>query len=275
MRVMLATPTLRQEPTASFLMCVMKTMNLLAQHGIALDTCFVGGDSFIAKARNGLVQSFIETWTSEYPADVLFFVDDDQGWDEQAVLRAVLDSHEIIAAAVPKKMDAQPGDPQTFNNVMLDTTDAGECYVEHGMLRASQIGSGFMLIKRTAIEKMIAAYPQRYAPGDGGLHALHYNLFDAKVIWDAKDDTVTGQFWGEDLIFCQKWCALGGKIWVDPNVTMEHIGRKSWTGNFLEFLQKHASVQVSQPVPPANVVPLAAAPAPIQETLDAIERIAA
>ena len=243
----------------------------MSQHGIILDTCFVGGDAFVAKARNGLVQSFIESWKSEYPADMLLFIDDDQAWDEQAVLRAALDPHEIIAAAVPKKMDAAAGEPQTFNNVMLDTDPDGKCFVENGLLRATQIGSGFMAIKRGAIEKLIKAYPQRYAPGDGGLHEAHYNLFESKVIWDEKDPMVMGQFWGEDLQFCKKWCALGEKIWLDPNVSMEHIGRKTWTGNFLHFLQQHASVQISGPVPSAPAAPAQ----PIPGTLEAIEKLAA
>ena len=105
MRVLLATPTLFRVPTVEYQMSVMKTINLLAQNGIALDSCFVGGDCFISKARNGLVQSFIETWTSEYPADVLVFIDDDQSWDEQAFLRIILDPHEIVAVAIPKKID--------------------------------------------------------------------------------------------------------------------------------------------------------------------------
>lgn len=271
MRVMLATPTLFRVPTVEYQMSVMKTMNLLMNHGIALDTCFVGGDAFISKARNGLVQSFIETWKTDHAADVMVFMDDDQAWDENAFLRMVLDTHEVIAAAVPKKMDAPEGEAQIFNNVMLDTDEKGACFIENGMLRATQVGSGFMVIKRTAIEKLIAAYPQRYAPGDGGLHPLHYNLFEAKIIWDEKDPMVTGQFWGEDLQFCKKWCALGEKIWIFPDCTMEHVGRKSWTGNFLKFLQKHASVELS--AAPAAITETIANPIP--ETLAAIERLAA
>ncbi len=262
MRVMLGTPTLFRVPAVEFTMSLIKTGHLLAQHGHVLDTCFVGGDAFIGKARNGIIESFIKTWETPYPADILLFIDDDEAWDENAVLRIINDPHEMIGVAVPKKMD---GEPQTFNNVMLDTDPNGNCYVENGLLRISQIGSGFLAIKRAAIEKMIKAYPQRYSPGDGGLHPLHYNLFESKVIWDEKDPSVVGQFWGEDLVFCKKWIALGEHIWLDPNVTMSHIGRKTWNGNFCEFLQKHAAVELSKPAP---------APA-IPETLAAIEKMAA
>lgn len=264
MRVMLATPTLMRYPTLEYMMSVIKTINLCLQFGHTVDTSFVGGDAFISKARNGLVQSFIESWKTDYPADVLVFIDDDQAWDEQSFLRIIQAPHEFIGVAIPKKMDAAANDPQTFNNVALDTDAQGNCYVDNGFLRGTQIGSGMIALKRACIEKMIAAYPQRYSPGDGGAHPLHYNLFESKIIWDAKDPMITGQFWGEDLIFCQKWCALGEKMWLDPNVTVEHIGRKSWTGNFMQHLQKHAAVEVRQLTPEVE---------PIPATVDAINKM--
>jgi len=262
MRVLLATPSLARYPSLEYLMSVMKTTNLCSQFGHTVDTSFVGGDAFISKARNGLVQTFIESWKSEYPADVLVFIDDDESWDEQSFLRIIQDPHEFIGVAIPKKMDS---DPLTFNNVSLETDTNGACFVENGLLRANQIGSGFIALKRSCIEKMIKAYPQRYSPGDGGAHQLHYNLFESKIIWDEQDDTVIGQFWGEDLIFCKKWCALGEKIWLDPNVTVEHIGRKSWNDNFLDFLKKHAGVEIRD----MNT------PTPIPETMQELERMAA
>lgn len=265
MRVLLATPTLFRVPTLEYQMSVMRTSQLLQQHGILMDTVFVGGDCFIGKARNGLVQSFIESWNTEYPADVLVFIDDDQSWDPNAFLRIVLDPHEIIGVAIPKKCDAKDSEPQVFNNVLLDMDEKNDCYIENGLLRISQIGSGFMAIKRSAIEKLIRAYPRRYSPGDGGTHALHYNLFESKIIWDENPE-VAGQFWGEDLTFCQKWKNLGEHMWLDPNVDVEHIGRKSWTGNFMQHLQKYAKVETTN---------LTLVPSAIPETLTEIERLAA
>jgi hypothetical protein len=84
MRVLLATPSLFRVPQLEYMMSVMKTQNLLMQYNIAVDTCFVGGDCFIGKARNGLMQSFIETWKGEFPCDVIVYIDDDQSWDENA-----------------------------------------------------------------------------------------------------------------------------------------------------------------------------------------------
>lgn len=257
MRVMLATPSLDGVPSIEYQTSVLKTNALLTAHGIQFDLNFIRGDQFISKARNGLIQGFLDSPDKQ---DCLFFIDDDEGWDEQSFLRMVLDPHEFVAAAVPKKTDSGE-----FNNVILDTQVGNECVIEGGLLRALQIGSGFIRLKRSAIEKMVKAYPRQYCPGDGGPHALHYALFDSKIIWPADGKEGHGQFWGEDLEFCKKWTALGEYIWIDPNVNMEHAGRKTFRGNFLTYLKSTCNV-VMQELPQ---------PQPLPETLAAIEQIAA
>jgi hypothetical protein len=148
--------------------------------------------------------------------------------------------------------------------VVLDTVPkTNECIIENGLLKAKQIGTGFMRIKRTAVEKLIKAFPRRYCPGDGGPHALHYALFDARICWpDSPDEN--GQFWGEDLEFCQKWVSLGEAIWIDPNVSMQHVGRKVHQGNFLNYLKSTCAVTMQEPEVKS-----------IPQTLEAIEQIAA
>lgn len=238
MRVLLATPSLDGVPSLEYQTSVLKTNALLTANGIQLDINFIRGDQFISKARNGLIQGFID---SKEQQDCLFFIDDDEGWDEAAFLRMVLDPHEIVCAAVPKKTDNIE-----FNNVILDIDPkTNQCIIENGVIKCKQVGTGFMRINRSAINKLIKAYPRQYQPGDGGPHPLHYALFDSKIIWP--EDGGTGQFWGEDLEFCKKWLALGEYIWIDPNVNMQHAGRKVYTGNFLEYLQSTCEVELRQP----------------------------
>lgn len=254
MRVMLATPSLDGIPSIEYQTSVLKTNALLAANGVQLDINFIRGDQFISKARNGLVQGFLDAPEKQ---DALFFVDDDEGWDEHAFLRMCLDPHEIVCAAVPKKTDSGE-----FNNVVLDTLENNDCIIENGLIRAKQIGTGFMRIRRSALEKMVKAYPRRYSPGDGGPHQLHYALFDARIIWPEGEGI--GQFWGEDLEFCKKWVSLGEYIWIDPNVNMEHAGRKVYRGNFLDYLRGTCKVEMREPANQA-----------IPETLSAIEKLAA
>jgi hypothetical protein len=90
-------------------------------------------------------------------------------------------------------------------------------------------GGGFMLIKRNVIERMIEAYPDsRY----NKVHAFsnakteeNYALFECMI------DPETKAYISEDYGFCQKWRDIGGKIWLDTEGKLTHIGAHHFEGN--------------------------------------------
>jgi hypothetical protein len=230
--VLICTPSLAGFPSLEFQVSMLETITRCASMGLLCDAAFVRGDPFVGKARNNLIMQFLARG-----AQNLFFIDDDQGWDATSFIRMVLDPHEVVAAAVPKKMDEV-----TYNNVDLITDEAKNCVVDAGMMKARSVGTGFMRWKRSVVEKYIAAHPETYVPGDGS-QTHHHRVFEpGGAILD-------GQFWGEDLVWCKKWAAMGGDLWIDPNVEFAHVGRKAWRGNFLKYLQEHCKVDLA-PAPP-------------------------
>jgi hypothetical protein len=40
----------------------------------------------------------------------------------------------------------------------------------------------------------------------------------------------------EDINFCRLWRDIGGKVWVDPHLTLFHHGGKSYEGNLAQHL---------------------------------------
>jgi hypothetical protein len=48
---------------------------------------------------------------------------------------------------------------------------------------------------------------------------------------------VNGDLVSEDNVFCKKWRSLGGKVFIDPAMTCNHIGVKKYQGNFLNFIK--------------------------------------
>ena len=236
--VLVCTPSLGGTPCLEYQVSLLETVTRALALGIIVDAAFVRGDPFVGKARNNLVMQALAR-----RAENLFFIDDDQGWDAQSFLRIVADPHEVVAAAVPKKMDEV-----TYNNVDLVTDAAKNCLIEGGMMKARTVGTGFMRWRRSVLEKFIARYPETYVPGDGS-QAMHHKVFEpgGKIL--------EGQFWGEDLVWCKAWEAMGGELWIDPNVEFAHVGRKAWKGNFLKYLQEHCKVELA----PAPVIQARAA----------------
>lgn len=232
--VVICTPSLGGVPCLEYTVALLETITRCQHAGIICDAAFVRGDPFIGKARNNLIMQFLARG-----AENLFFIDDDEGWNVDAFIRILQDPHEIVAAAVPKKMDEV-----TYNNVDLITNEAKDCVIEGGLMQVRTVGTGFMRLKKSALDRFLAAYPETYNPGDGS-QPLHHRVFEPG------GEIIDGQFWGEDLVFCKKWEKLGGTLWIDPNVEFHHIGRKAWRGNFLRYLQENCKVQLA-PVPSAQ-----------------------
>lgn len=226
-KAVICTPSLDGNVTLEYMVSLIETITTCQSAGITIDVASVRGDCFIAKARNHLINKFLAL-----NGENLFFIDADQGWDVAAFMRMINDPHELIAGAVPKKMD-----DLTFNNVDLVTDDKKNCVIESGLMEVRSIGSGFMKITRDAIHKLIEKFPETYIPGDGS-PGRHYKLFETAIIDD--------HFNGEDIAFCKKWTSIGGRIFIDPNINFKHTGRKTWEGNFLSYLQKNCNVQMSK-----------------------------
>jgi hypothetical protein len=66
---------------------------------------------------------------------------------------------------------------------------------------------------------------QKYMDGKKELR----HVFETKVI--------DGELVGEDVAFCHKWRELGGKVYVHPEISVSHIGKKRWDGNFEEYVR--------------------------------------
>jgi hypothetical protein len=78
-----------------------------------------------------------------------------------------------------------------------------------------------MRITRSVGEKMIAAYPDLWyhdsTCSPAGLKV--YNLFDFELL--------NHQYFTEDYVFCRRFRAIGGKVWVDPILELDHTWHES------------------------------------------------
>jgi hypothetical protein len=60
------------------------------------------------------------------------------------------------------------------------------------------------------------------------------------MIFDIKVEN--GDLISEDYILCKKWKSLGYKVWIDPSITINHIGVKKYEGNIMNFFKKNQYV---------------------------------
>jgi hypothetical protein len=93
---------------------------------------------------------------------------------------------------------------------------------------------GFTMMRREAVLKLVAAYPERRCKlRDGGWsvpeNAYGYDLFPCPL-----DET--GMMLSEDWGMNWLWRQIGGKIWCLPDCKMAHLGTKPFIGKLSDYL---------------------------------------
>ncbi len=175
------------------------------------------GNTDITDARAAMVGKFFAG-----PGTDLVMVDHDVCWEANALPRLIDHPVEFVSGLYPQRSD-----PIKFNLRYIE--DRPEIWgdPQTGLIEVGGVSAGFMRCSRTMLESMAKAYPGlAYQRGDKTL----WGFFDPYRLDDGKRKL------SEDYSFCQRYRDIGGKVWADPNIKMGHIGLKTFSGSFGEFL---------------------------------------
>lgn len=175
--------------------------------------------------RNTMVQRAVRS-----KADILLFIDSDQTFSPESVMKLIESDRPVTALAYRKKKEIEE------YCCLVESGDDGRPVVDDGWVEVSAAGTGMMAIKMEAIEKMNKAHAHRLYRTDNGGDRIA--LFEYELI--------NGKYWGEDYNFCRRWRDLGGKIWLWPDADIGHVGYSSHPGNFHHFLMRPGHVTTSE-----------------------------
>jgi hypothetical protein len=277
----IATPAYGGQCDASYVYGLCDFTRLCVERSIAAKMYIQAGESLISRARNHIVTTFRRTKCSH-----LCFVDADMGWRGQDLFDMIESDLPVVCGIYPKKgydwtrmfAETRAGKTETpeemrrraviFNVRLKDedvaagrvtrlTTPEGKIFIE-----AARGATGFMVITRETIEKMIDAYPERRC-FDGAEE--HYNLFAAgpdpaadktqqlralirdgatqnefaeaaiALLGDTPTPTENVDYMGEDYAFCRLWTMTGGKIYLYPGAKLTHTGQATFEGDVAQL----------------------------------------
>ncbi len=206
------------------------------RQGFAVSLETLSYESLITRGRNTLVSKFLD----KAEATHLLFIDADIGFDPRQVVRMLEFEEDVVAGMYPLKTlawdaaaleRARRGEGvDTAPIRFVGTPCEGDARVERdGFVTATYAGTGFMLIRREALLRLIEAYPEtRYTAAHATAEAAQsphqYALFDCVV------DKASGHYLSEDYTFCQRWRAIGGTVWLDPRGVLTHVGSHDFVG---------------------------------------------
>lgn len=237
MHLFVATPCYGGLVTQRYMQSICALLDYGNRRGLDISVELLGYDSLIPRARNTLVATFLDRPGATH----LLFIDADIGFLPDQVGRMLAFDQEVVAGMYPLKI-------LHYDAAMLERVQAGETlqsaqtrYVgalEPGAAQEAVdgftpglfAGTGFMLIQRGALEKMMLAYPEtRYTAchdrATPQLSANQYALFDCMI------DPETREYLSEDYTFCHRWRGIGGRLWLDTRSQLIHVGPSEFRGD--------------------------------------------
>lgn len=207
--------------TESFFISMLKFMNATTQIGMSYTVDTMVNESLIPRGRNSLCAKFL---AFEPRSTHLLFIDADIGFEPQEIVKLVLADKDVVGGLYPKK--ALP------IQYVVNKVENGD--KDGNVVEVANLGTGFMLIRREVIESMIANHPELHYQDQIGLDPkfapFKYALFDTLI------DPVTKEYLSEDYTFCKRWRDMGGKIFADLSIQLDHVGYYKFSGDATKLL---------------------------------------
>jgi len=204
-------------PKPNYVDAMVRTIKLLTERGVNADWLMHQGDPHVDDGRNACVAKFLESGAKKF-----IFIDDDVGWEAGDFLKFITHDRDVVAAIYPKKKDTLDWPVRLLPGIMQAEPD--------GLLKVENVPTGFLMISRACLEKM-APSAMQFRRRDTGMTPL---LFERGVESEGR--------WGGDYWWGKKWSAMGGEIFIDPELTLTHVGLKTWQGCLGDYLREKNNI---------------------------------
>jgi hypothetical protein len=235
--LVIATPCFGGQISVLYAASLFKLQNMLRTYrDVHLKILFKDGDALITRARASLISQFLD----DAAATHLLFVDADIGFEPEQVLRLLECGADMCAAVYPiKRIDwdkvkttvesGRPNPGGAALKYVFEVDDPNAVTESRGFVRVRYAGTGFLMIRRGALENMCARHPQLRYKRDHSIDAAtasdnRFALFECMIAED-------GTYLSEDFAFCKRWIDMGGEIWADLKSKLNHVGPMTFCGD--------------------------------------------
>lgn len=198
----------------------------LLEHGIDVIRSTIEGDSLVQRMRQRAVHQFLKS-----PATHLLWCDlDIEARDPACVRKMLASGFDVVAGACPFKSTDRKVVCNLWPADAAAMTDGLELALPHGCLEVQDAGTGFMLVSRTALLRLMQAHPEL-------VHTSMSASDRDEPLWALYDTGVAdGVYQSEDFMFCRHWQQLGGKVYVHVPSTFRHYGTHGFEASLMEQL---------------------------------------
>lgn len=200
-------------PTA---LSLMTTVRKCDQEGIPVKLSAPVGSSVVTWARNAVVGEFLRSDCTH-----LFWIDSDIVWRPADFFRLLGFGamHDLIGGAYPLKKE-----PILY---VVNYPDPDNYEINgFGNVRVRSLPLGFTICQRKVIEAIAATKDMLH---DDLANVDYPDMFRLSKSAARKP-------LGEDIAFYEDAAAAGFTGWLDPSITLAHVGTKEYTGDVIAAL---------------------------------------
>lgn len=206
-----------------------ETLKLALDAGIQIIPVWVSFDALIQRARNDTLHL-----AHKMQVDDLIWIDSDIEWKPEWFFKLLDYPVDVVGGTYRKKGDREEYVVRRTNQESPDPST--------GLLRVEGLGTGFVRMSKTAIDYLWDTSESYIDPKDNEERKLICNV----VIEN-------GDLVSEDIWMFKRLDRGGFNIWLDPNMTCNHIGSYKFQGDFRPWFKL---VNESRPAPIPAIKPI-------------------
>src|SRR6185437_11215844 len=185
---------------------------------------FLPSCSHPAMGRNQLAQTFLDS-----DADRIVFLDSDVTFERGSIIRIAHHQVDFVGGAYRYKFDNE--------NYPVGWLDKSELSPdENGLLEVSSQPGGFLSLSKDVFIRLKDAHPDRGYEHFGHVGHCYFQM-----------PFTDGRLYGEDSFFCKEWREIGGKVYLDPEMSLTHWnGNTPYAGHIGNWLKKRSGISLKQ-----------------------------
>jgi hypothetical protein len=246
-KIMVATPMYGGQCSGMYCKSIADLSALATSYGMQLQFYFMFNESLITRARNYCCDEFLRSDCTH-----LMFIDSDIGFNPHDVIGLLAlmiknPEYDVIGGPYPKKciswekikLAVDKGiadeDPKVLENYVGDyvfnpKSGAGSIRLNEPV-EVSEIGTGFMMLKRDTLKKYSEFFPElSYKPDH--VRTEHFDgSREIHAYFDTVIDPNTKRYLSEDYMFCYNVQKMGGRVYFAPWMQLYHVGSYIFGGS--------------------------------------------
>ena len=220
-KVFIAIPTYSGKLDNRLVHSLIESLAKFEKEKIAFEFFTMSYHCHVDDARNEITAKFLYS-----DCDSLIFIDADVSWEPDALVKLAKHDRDVVAGVYPKRVEHDLEFP-----VLVEPGQAIQADSD-GLVEVNGAPTGFMKIKRNVLEKLNKANSNR----------TYLRDLPTAIIFERTYED--GHRFSGDYSFCRSWKKHGGKVFVDPEMKLTHLGEVQFSGTLGDFWKEKHGVNL-------------------------------